>query len=89
MIGRKAATWASHNLTAMGRDSRLNLMQSRRVASTIALDPGPLDGVTVNTDGSVQQDPNRVVVDGINRTSDGKALGAFVANLGNCLVTRA
>ncbi|CAN1728916.1 Putative ribonuclease H protein At1g65750 [Linum perenne] len=45
--------------------------------------------VTVNTDGSVLRNPNRAAAGGIIRTSDGHALGDFVAILGSCSVTRA
>ncbi|CAN1162576.1 Putative ribonuclease H protein At1g65750 [Linum perenne] len=44
---------------------------------------------TINTDGSVLRNPTRAAAGGIVRRDDGRSLGAFVANLGSCSVTRA
>ncbi|CAN1728919.1 Putative ribonuclease H protein At1g65750 [Linum perenne] len=63
--------------------------EGRGIVSPIAWDPGPDEWVTVNTDGSVLRNPNRAAAGGIIRTSDGHALGDFVAILGSCSVTRA
>ncbi|CAN1820472.1 Putative ribonuclease H protein At1g65750 [Linum perenne] len=89
VTARKANAWTSSVIAARGRDTRLGLNEGRRIVSPIAWDPRPGEGVTVNTDGSVLRNLNRAAAGGIIRTSDVHSLGAFVANLGNCSVTRA
>ncbi|CAN1144586.1 Putative ribonuclease H protein At1g65750 [Linum perenne] len=55
----------------------------------ISWKPGSVNWVTVNVDGSVLRGPTRAAAGGAVRTEDGRAVGAFVANLGSCSVTRA
>ncbi|CAN1823008.1 Putative ribonuclease H protein At1g65750 [Linum perenne] len=55
----------------------------------ISWEPGPIDWATVNVDGSVLRSPARAAAGGVVRSEDGRAIGAFVANLGCCSVTRA
>ncbi|CAN1162569.1 Putative ribonuclease H protein At1g65750 [Linum perenne] len=57
--------------------------------SEIAWTPAEQGWATINTDGSVLRNPTRAAAGGIVRRDDGRSLGAFVANLGSCSVTRA
>ncbi|CAN1161717.1 Putative ribonuclease H protein At1g65750 [Linum perenne] len=74
---------------AMDRDNRLHPNQGMRMEAHISWKPGPCDWVTVNVDGSVLRSPARADYKGVVRSEDGRAIGAFAANLGCCSVTRA
>ncbi|CAN1179214.1 Putative ribonuclease H protein At1g65750 [Linum perenne] len=88
-LARKIQSWTKTVADAIDRDARLTQDTTVRSLEQIAWDPGPGDLITVNTDGSVLHQPNRAAAGGIVRSSDGRALGAFVANLGSCSITRA
>ncbi|CAN1279737.1 Putative ribonuclease H protein At1g65750 [Linum perenne] len=72
----------------MARDSRLHSGQGRRMEAQISWKPGPVYWATVNVDGSVLRSPARAAAGGVVRSEDGRAIGAFVASLGSCSVTR-
>ncbi|CAN1131441.1 Putative ribonuclease H protein At1g65750 [Linum perenne] len=62
---------------------------SRRTDTHISWRAGPDDGITVNTDGSVLQPHSRAAAGGIIRTSLGRPVSIFAANLGRCSIMRA
>ncbi|CAN1167978.1 hypothetical protein LINPERPRIM_LOCUS18967 [Linum perenne] len=81
--------WARSVTDAFNRDSRcLNTQRSRRWVD-VEWDPGPSDGVTINTDGSFMPSLNKASAGGIIRSADGRGLVAFTMNLGQCTITRA
>ncbi|CAN1792273.1 Putative ribonuclease H protein At1g65750 [Linum perenne] len=88
-VARRSQSWKFTFEAALAREVSLNPTQGRRIESQISCEPGPWDWVTVNVDGSVQRNPSRAAAGGVVRSCDGQALGAFVANLGCCSVTRA
>ncbi|CAN1824667.1 Putative ribonuclease H protein At1g65750 [Linum perenne] len=88
-VARRCSNWKVQVEHAMARDSRLQSGQARRTEAQISWEPGPIDWATVNVDGSVLRSPDRAAAGGVVRSVDGRAIGAFVANLGCCSVTRA
>ncbi|CAN1144589.1 Putative ribonuclease H protein At1g65750 [Linum perenne] len=88
-VARRTSNWKLQVELAMARDIRLHPVQGTRVDAQISWKPGSVNWVTVNVDGSVLRGPTRAAAGGAVRTEDGRAVGAFVANLGSCSVTRA
>ncbi|CAN1130258.1 Putative ribonuclease H protein At1g65750 [Linum perenne] len=52
-------------------------------------EPGPEGWVTLNSDGSVDQQARKASAGGVLRNSEGRCLLAFSMNLGSCSITRA
>ncbi|CAN1830428.1 hypothetical protein LINPERHAP1_LOCUS32848 [Linum perenne] len=62
---------------------------SRCIDTHIGWMTGPSDCITINTDGSVLQPHSRAAAGGIIRTSLGRPVSTFAANLGRCSIMRA
>ncbi|CAN1162577.1 Putative ribonuclease H protein At1g65750 [Linum perenne] len=85
----RITAWTDIVSEALYRDARLFPAAALRSFSEIAWTPAEQGWATINTDGSVLRNPTRAAAGGIVRRDDGRSLGAFVANLGSCSVTRA
>ncbi|CAN1310897.1 Putative ribonuclease H protein At1g65750, partial [Linum perenne] len=62
---------------------------SRRIDIHVGWKAGASDCITINTDGSVIQSHSRAAAGGILRTSLGRSVSTFAANLGRCSIMRA
>ncbi|CAN1186630.1 Putative ribonuclease H protein At1g65750 [Linum perenne] len=62
---------------------------TRRIDTHVGWKVEPSDCITINTDGSIIQPHSRAAAAGILRTSLGRLVGTFAANLGRCSIMRA
>ncbi|CAN1334217.1 Putative ribonuclease H protein At1g65750 [Linum perenne] len=88
-IALRSANWTESIRDALDRNARVFRDRRVRQLVDVSWDPGPDDGVTMNTDGSFNPSLNKASVGGIIRASDGRGLIAFTMNLGQCSITRA
>ncbi|CAN1787180.1 hypothetical protein LINPERHAP1_LOCUS17535 [Linum perenne] len=82
IVARIIPNWKLNVEIVMARDNRLHPGQGRRMEAQISWKSGPCDWVIVNVDGSVLRSPARAAAGGVVRSNDGRAMGAFIANLG-------
>ncbi|CAN1775820.1 Putative ribonuclease H protein At1g65750 [Linum perenne] len=88
-VAIRSLRWMEAVSEASCRDARCFGDRRERRWEFVAWEPGPSDGVTVNTDGSHNPSLNRATTGGIIRNSEGRGLTAFTLNLGQCSITRA
>ncbi|CAN1845039.1 Putative ribonuclease H protein At1g65750 [Linum perenne] len=86
-LSHKAHAWSEMVSNALLRDARVLDGPVVQELDDITWEPGPIDRITINTDGSVN-DQKFATAGGVLRSSDGKCLKAFSSNLGRCSVTR-
>ncbi|CAN1243679.1 Putative ribonuclease H protein At1g65750, partial [Linum perenne] len=74
----------------MRADSQvISKVASQRIDTHIGWKAGPCDCITINADGSVLQPHSQAAAGGILRTSLGRPVSTFAANLGRCSIMRA
>ncbi|CAN1127069.1 Putative ribonuclease H protein At1g65750, partial [Linum perenne] len=88
-VAQRSARWTDAVVEVVSRDARCFGDRRIRRWEYVSWEPGPTDGVTINTDGSHSPSLNKASAGGIIRTSDGRSLIAFTMNLGQCSITRA
>ncbi|CAN1179373.1 Putative ribonuclease H protein At1g65750 [Linum perenne] len=88
-IAQRSLRWNDAVREAFEHDARCFGDRGLRRWEFVVWEPGPMDEITINTDGSYSPALNRATAGGIIRTNDGKGLAAFKMNLGHCSITRA
>ncbi|CAN1809758.1 Putative ribonuclease H protein At1g65750 [Linum perenne] len=88
-IAFRSSNWTETTRDALNRNARVFGDRRLRQLVDVHWDPGPDDGVTLNTDGSFNPALNKASAGGIIRSSDGRGVVAFTMNLGQCSITRA
>ncbi|CAN1186551.1 Putative ribonuclease H protein At1g65750 [Linum perenne] len=82
--------WIAGVRETMRADSQVTSKDvTRRMDTHIGWKAGPSDCITINTDGSVIQPHSRAAAGGVLRTSLGRPVSSFAANLGRCSIMRA
>ncbi|CAN1789663.1 Putative ribonuclease H protein At1g65750 [Linum perenne] len=88
-IAQRSLRWYEAVSEAFERDARCFGDRGLKHWEFVAWEPGPVDMVIINTDGSYSPGRNRAAAGGIIRNYEGRGLVAFTMNLGHCSITRA
>ncbi|CAN1162598.1 Putative ribonuclease H protein At1g65750 [Linum perenne] len=88
-VAFQAANWSRQVNLAMTKEDFTTCSRFNRRTIEVRWEPGPEGWVTLNSDGSVDQQARKASAGGVLRNSEGKCLLAFSMNLGSCSITRA
>ncbi|CAN1130257.1 Putative ribonuclease H protein At1g65750 [Linum perenne] len=84
-----AVNWSRQVNLAMAKEDFTTSSGLNRRTIEVRWEPGPEGWVTLNSDGSVDQQARKASAGGVLRNSEGRCLLAFSMNLGSCSITRA
>ncbi|CAN1794533.1 Putative ribonuclease H protein At1g65750 [Linum perenne] len=88
-LAARITSWTRTVELALSHDCILGSKSTSRSNVDVIWDPGPVDWVTVNTDGSVINQSGKATAGGLIRDHLGHCFLAFSANVGKCSITRA
>ncbi|CAL1404640.1 unnamed protein product [Linum trigynum] len=90
VLAHRIKAWTSTIKRAQDNNQELSTeTTTTKSRQELSWQPPPTGWIVVNSDGSVQQHNSAAAAGGLLRDHLGRCVGAFVANLGSCSITRA